>query len=171
MPELTKKEELTQCAKLLAWTLEFDNESRTSLLDRVSRIKELIEPTEKPSREERSRNVIKDLGNLVNGGADMPAILDQYDREHRTLQQSMFGVLMGIIVHVASDDYRTDGRNEYSKQMAKELIAGFGDQFEKKEVNIYLKIGYSEDEAKLKAAINRKYFDKDPSRYMNLPLV
>lgn len=46
-------------------------------------------------------------------------------RQHRTLQQSMFRVMLGVIEHMASNDFHTDGRNEGSKKVAKQLIAGF----------------------------------------------
>lgn len=46
--------------------------------------------------------------------------------EHRTLQQSFTKLALKWIEHVASDDYRTDGRNEDSKKTAKLLLEGFG---------------------------------------------
>jgi len=46
-------------------------------------------------------------------------------REHRTLQQSFTRLAFQWIEFMASDEYRTDGRNQQSKQMAQELLEGF----------------------------------------------
>jgi hypothetical protein len=45
--------------------------------------------------------------------------------EHRTLQQSALRMMLETIELMASDDYRTDGRNEGSKTTAKRLMKGF----------------------------------------------
>jgi|TARA_B100001094_G_C17426676_1_gene437160 hypothetical protein len=46
-------------------------------------------------------------------------------REHRTLQQNFTRLCLGWIEHCASDDYRTDGRNEASQNTAKAILEGF----------------------------------------------
>jgi hypothetical protein len=46
-------------------------------------------------------------------------------REHRTLQQSTLRMMLETIEAMAQDDYRTDGRNESSKQVAKRIMKGF----------------------------------------------
>lgn len=45
--------------------------------------------------------------------------------EHRTLQQGTMKAFLEFIEHAAGDDYRTDGRNEATKQVARTLIRGF----------------------------------------------
>jgi hypothetical protein len=45
--------------------------------------------------------------------------------EHRTLQQSFTKLCLSWLEHCASDEYRTDLRNEQSKKIAKELLEGF----------------------------------------------
>lgn len=45
--------------------------------------------------------------------------------EHRTLQQSFTRLCLQWIEHVANEEYRTDGRNEKSKEICKELIEAF----------------------------------------------
>jgi len=45
--------------------------------------------------------------------------------EHRTLQQSFTKLCLNWLEHCASDEYRTDGRNEQSKKIAMELLEGF----------------------------------------------
>jgi hypothetical protein len=44
---------------------------------------------------------------------------------HRTHQQSAFKMILKLMEFIASDQYRTDGRNEQSKKVAQELLAGF----------------------------------------------
>jgi hypothetical protein len=41
----------------------------------------------------------------------------------------MFGVILSLIVKMASDEYSTDGRNESSKEMAKMLVAGYAEMY------------------------------------------
>lgn len=45
--------------------------------------------------------------------------------EHRTLQQSTLRMMLETIEMMATEDYRTDGRNEGSKTTAKRLMKGF----------------------------------------------
>lgn len=55
--------------------------------------------------------------------------------EHRTLQQSFTRLALEWIEYVASDKYRTDGRNEGSHRVCKELLEAFRKQQE--DVNGY----------------------------------
>ena len=48
-----------------------------------------------------------------------------FNREHRTRQQAIFKVMCSLIEHMSTDEFRTDGRNEMSKDVAKKLIRGF----------------------------------------------
>lgn len=51
--------------------------------------------------------------------------IEGFIRQHRTLQQSSFRIILELIEHMASPDYQTDLRNEASKKTAQKLIAGF----------------------------------------------
>lgn len=55
--------------------------------------------------------------------------VDGFCRQHRTLQQSSFRLILALIEHIASDGYRTDGRNEDSKKVAKMLLNGFQKEY------------------------------------------
>lgn len=45
--------------------------------------------------------------------------------EHRTLQQQFTEMCLQWIRTCASDDYRYDGRNEYSHNMCKEIVTAY----------------------------------------------
>ena len=45
--------------------------------------------------------------------------------EHRTLQQSFTRLCLEWLEHVAAEGYRTDGRNEGSHKVSKEMIEAF----------------------------------------------
>jgi hypothetical protein len=45
--------------------------------------------------------------------------------EHRTLQQSFTRLCLEWIEHCASQDYRTDGRNESTHQVCKAMVETF----------------------------------------------
>ena len=44
-------------------------------------------------------------------------------QEHRTLQQCYTNMVFAWIKHVASDEYKVDGRNEASKEACQKLLA------------------------------------------------
>ena len=62
------------------------------------------------------------LNSFANKGPDF---IKEMSIEHRTLQQSFTRLCCQWLEHCASDEYRTDGRNEQSKKVAKEMIEGF----------------------------------------------
>lgn len=55
-------------------------------------------------------------------GFDNEAFCKQMCKEHRTLQQSFTRLCIHWLSTCASDDYRYDGRNEASHEVAKALI-------------------------------------------------
>jgi hypothetical protein len=72
------------------------------------------------------KELAEQLGDFVNNyNHDAEAFIDGFCRQHRTLQQSSFRLILQLIEKVASDDYATDGRNEGSKKVAKQLLNGF----------------------------------------------
>lgn len=55
--------------------------------------------------------------------------IEGFCRQHRTLQQSSFRMILELIEHMASDEYRTDDRNADSQKVAKLLLKGFKTEF------------------------------------------
>ncbi len=131
-------------------------------------VKEEVKRDYRQERENRSRQLILDFGDAVNKGADTEVMLDQYDREHRTLQQSMFREIIAIICHVANDNYRTDGRNEESKAMAKKFIAGYAEVIKQEEKQRLLKAGYDDAKADEKADVYKKEIIATPEKYLGI---
>jgi hypothetical protein len=85
----------------------------------------------------KAQQLAEDFSNFVNSyGHDTDAFIQAFSRQHRTLQQSMMRVMFKTIEHVASDEYRTDGRNESSQKVAKQIVKGFKTQvFEDEKTN------------------------------------
>ena len=71
------------------------------------------------SREEKVASQLADLVNCMS--LDNKEICKAMTREHRTLQQSFTRLCIEWLKTCASDDYRHDGRNEYSHFIAKEI--------------------------------------------------
>lgn len=103
-----------------------------------------------------AKEVMNLLSNYVNYRKSSSAFSKAFMREHRTLQQSMFKMFLELTEQIASDDYRTDGRNEDSKTVAKQLIEGF--KAAKKQE--YIKQGASEQRAEEYVS------DYGPSKYL-----
>ena len=53
---------------------------------------------------------------------DYQGFCDEMSREHRTLQQNFTRLCIYWLSHCASDEYRYDGRNEASHEVAKSMI-------------------------------------------------
>ena len=105
--------------------------------------------------------LVKALGEYVNYRKSTKAFIDAFKREHRTLQQSAFKMLLELVEEMATENYHTDGRNEQSKIVAQTLLKGFA-MAKKQE---YINEGYSEERA-------TSYVSGEgakPSRY--LPLI
>ncbi len=76
-----------------------------------------------------TKEVVQTMSNFVNSySRTHEEFCNEMSREHRTLQQSFTRLCLEWIEHVANDEYRTDGRNEGSKAVAKELLDGFRDK-------------------------------------------
>ena len=66
--------------------------------------------------------LVQQITNSVNGSFNSKTFCESMSREHRTLQQSfMREVVVPWIRCAASDDYRTDMRNEATHNLAKQL--------------------------------------------------
>lgn len=70
--------------------------------------------------------------------------IDGFCRQHNTLQQSSFRMILELMEHMASENYHTDGRNDASKNIARDLINGFKKVIYEKE----LAMGYTPEKAK-----------------------
>ena len=86
--------------------------------------------------------------------------IEGFNRQHRTLQQSSFRLILSLIENIASDEFRVDGRNESSKKVAKMLLKGFESEYHKELVAT----GASEAEAK-------KYIGPDFKPSKHLPFI
>lgn len=85
--------------------------------------------------ENRGKELANQLTNFVNNyNCKHEDFIDSFIREHRTLQQSSFRLILMLIEKMASDEYQTDGRNEQSKKIAKKLIDGFKNEIIKEEM-------------------------------------
>jgi hypothetical protein len=108
-----------------------------------------------------AKEVVEKLSDYVNYNKSRKAFIEAFKREHRTLQQSAFRMLLELVEEMATENYHTDGRNEQSKIVAQTLLKGFA-MAKKQE---YLNEGLSEERA-------TSYVSGDgakPSRY--LPLI
>ena len=84
------------------------------------------------------------FGDFVNNfSCPTEDFINSFCGQHRTLQQSGIRVLLQLIEHVASDEYRHDGRNEGSHNICKDIMEGFKLKMIKNE----MRMGRSEEEA------------------------
>jgi len=73
-----------------------------------------------------SKKLADEITNYLNAFGDKSTVFNAaMSTEHRTLQQNFTRLVLGWIEHVASDEYRHDGRNEASHNTCKQLIEGF----------------------------------------------
>jgi hypothetical protein len=79
------------------------------------------------AKKEQAKKLTDKLTDFVNNynSDNGKLFIEAFEREHRTLQQSSFRLILELIEHMASDDYQTDGRNEASKKIAKSIMKGF----------------------------------------------
>lgn len=72
------------------------------------------------SRNEENVRKVSDM--LNNMSFDPEGFCKEMTKEHRTLQQSFTRLCIYWLCTCASDEYRYDGRNEASHEIAKALI-------------------------------------------------
>jgi hypothetical protein len=100
------------------------------------------------------------LGDFVNNyNHDAEGFIKHFQRQHRTLQQSSFRLILSLIETIASDDYATDGRNEQSHAVAKKLLNGFKGEVVKQ----YMEQGDSRESAEKFASSEYSV----PSRFLS----
>lgn len=73
------------------------------------------------------RDLAENLTDFVNSSnrEKYDEFVEIFSNQHPTLQQSALGLMLRVIEHMATDDYRTDARNEDSKKISRNLIDGF----------------------------------------------
>ncbi len=67
------------------------------------------------------------MSTLLNSGLNSgrEKFIEEMANDHRTLQQSFTRLCLQWLEHIASDSYRTDGRNEQSQKIARNIMEGF----------------------------------------------
>lgn len=93
----------------------------------------------------KGAQLAEDLGDFVNSyGHNEKDFIEGFMKQHRTLQQSSFRVIMKLVEAIASEDYRFDGRNEATHLLAKKLKKGFiAENFLEEKAK-----GYNDEDAK-----------------------
>ena len=115
-------------------------------------------------QEGKIEKLMSDFADIANSYSNKNSIFcKEFTRHHRTLQQSMFGTILQIVAFVATDDYRTDGRNQQSKEIAKMLIAGYAEELKK----YYIVDGASES----RAESYKQTFLANPKDFLSTPLI
>jgi hypothetical protein len=110
---------------------------------------------------QQGKELMNVLGDYVNYRKSTKGFIEAFKREHRTLQQSAFKMMLELMEEMASENYHVDGRNQSSKEIAQALLKGFI-EVKKQE---YLNEGLSQERAE-------NYVSGEgakPSRY--LPLI
>lgn len=75
------------------------------------------------TRDERNKQNAEQVAEMLNVfGFDNDGFCEAMCRQHRTLQQNFTRLCIAWLATCASDDYRYDGRNEASHEVAKALI-------------------------------------------------
>ncbi len=70
-----------------------------------------------------TKELVNELTDFVNTyDCDKDEFINQFCRQHRTLQQSTIRLLMSLIEHVGSDAYRFDARNEGAHDLCKKIV-------------------------------------------------
>jgi len=72
------------------------------------------------------QKLVEQITDFVNSySIDSDGFIEAMSREHRTLQQSFTRLVLKWLEYVASDEYRYDGRNKASHEVAKQIILTF----------------------------------------------
>lgn len=72
------------------------------------------------SRVTENVNKVSDMLNNFSFSPD--EFVEEFNREHRTIQQNFTRLCLAWIKHCASDDYRHDERNRASHVKCKEIV-------------------------------------------------
>jgi len=105
-----------------------DNKELTSEQEHQRQEAEYEKFEKERQRDEKWFKLLDQFSDLVNNFShedQAKGFQNAFSRQHRTLQQNMFRVMLSQIEYIASDEYRTDGRNENSKEVAKTIVESF----------------------------------------------
>jgi hypothetical protein len=85
------------------------------------------------------------ITDFVNNFSDdnRKAFIKALFNQHRTLQQSTIRLFLETIEAAAGEEYRTDGRNENTKQICQEVVQGFKMVRKEKDGKYYMETGPS----------------------------
>jgi len=75
--------------------------------------------------EKNAKRLVQELTDFVNytSRSEYGVFVQELARQHRTLQQASTKLMLVWLAYCASEDYRTDGRNEATKALAQEIQA------------------------------------------------
>jgi len=108
-----------------------------------------------------AEELANEFSNFANNfNVDEEAFVNAFFRQHRTLQQSMMGLMFKVIEKAASGDIGTDPRNQASIDTCKKMVEGFKIGF-KAEL-----IASGMDEDKAEAQVNNEHV-----KASNLPCI
>lgn len=94
------------------------------------------------------KELAEEFSNFVNNyNCNKKEFVDAFFRQHRTLQQSMFGLMFKVIEKAASGDIGTDPRNQSSIDTCKKVVDGFKKEF----ASHLIAEGWDEEKAKQQA--------------------
>jgi len=74
---------------------------------------------------EKTQEIVGNITDYVNTFSRRDDFNEMMSREHRTLQQSFTGLCLRWIEHVSKEEYRTDGRNQQSKDICQKIVKDF----------------------------------------------
>jgi hypothetical protein len=74
---------------------------------------------------EKTLQIVSDISDYVNTFSHREDFNEVMSKEHRTLQQSFTRLCLRWIEHVSKEEYRTDGRNQQSKDICQKIVKDF----------------------------------------------
>ena len=136
-----------------------------------------MEKEKELTKEEKIQKFIDDFGHLCNSfNIDKASIFEAFCNEHRTIQQSMFGVLIFLLNGIGSEFYGTDGRNERLHKVAKQFIEGYAEMEKLKYIQMHKDGGslLTDDDIRYyteKAEEIRLAIIASPNLYIGVPMI
>lgn len=81
------------------------------------------------TRDERARHAAREFANSVNEmGFDVESFVDEFQRQHRTLQQNGFGAFLALVKAWSElPENRYDARNEWTCEKSREIVKALGE--------------------------------------------
>ena len=77
----------------------------------------------------QTKELVQDITDYLNTfNSKEKEFCEEMSREHRTLQQNFTRLCLQWIEHCASPEYRTDGRNEGSKEVSIRILELWGNR-------------------------------------------